>query len=126
MRGFVVDSADGVALPGVTVFLEPLDRAEQRPFRTATDGLYVLARFPPDRLRDSFVGYETHAGRELRGRGVRSRRLVEPETLSNVEDGFGFYGAGYRIGRRIVPTQQDQTNAGLCLLDETGTGCEEP
>lgn len=51
--------------------------------------------------------------------------LVQPGTLSNVENGFGFFGAGYRTGRRIVPTAQDQIRAGLCLLNEARTGCAE-
>ncbi|MEP0548063.1 MAG: hypothetical protein ABJF88_14100 [Rhodothermales bacterium] len=51
--------------------------------------------------------------------------LVQPGTLSNVENGFGFFGAGYRTGRFIVPTAQDQIRAGLCLLNAERTGCAE-
>lgn len=51
--------------------------------------------------------------------------LVQPGTLSNVENGFGFFGAGYRTSRSIVPTAQDQIRAGLCLLNEEQTGCAE-
>ncbi|MEM1041334.1 MAG: hypothetical protein AAGI91_01780 [Bacteroidota bacterium] len=51
--------------------------------------------------------------------------LVEPGTFSNVENGFGFFGAGYRLSRSFVPTSQDQLSAGLCLLDETRAACRE-
>jgi hypothetical protein len=51
--------------------------------------------------------------------------LVQPGTLSNVENGFGFFGAGYRLRLPLRPFTQDQLRAGLCILNEERTGCRE-
>lgn len=51
--------------------------------------------------------------------------LVQPGTLSNVENGFGFYGAGYRLTRPLRPFVQDEIRAGLCILNAERTGCRE-
>ena len=51
--------------------------------------------------------------------------LVQPGTLSNVENGFGFFGAGYRLRLPLEPLAQDKLRAGLCLLNEERTGCAE-
>lgn len=52
-----------------------------------------------------------------------SEVLVEPGVLSNVENGFGFFGAGYRLVLPMQPQSQDLLRAGLCLLNEAGNGC---
>jgi hypothetical protein len=49
--------------------------------------------------------------------------LVQPGALSDGENGFGFYGAGYRLRRQIQPFTQDLLRAGLCILNEEQTGC---
>lgn len=49
--------------------------------------------------------------------------LVEPGTFSNVENGFGFFGAGYRLWRTLLPTSTDRSRAGLCMLNEAQNGC---
>jgi len=51
--------------------------------------------------------------------------LVQPGTLSNVENGFGFFGAGYRLRRPLRPFTQDLLRAGLCILNEERTGCAD-
>lgn len=39
--------------------------------------------------------------------------LVQPGTMSNVENGFGFVGAGYRLEKRWVPAAEAITAAGF-------------
>jgi hypothetical protein len=51
--------------------------------------------------------------------------IVQPGTLSNVENGFGFFGAGYRLRRQLHPFAQDELRAGLCVLNEERTECRE-
>lgn len=51
--------------------------------------------------------------------------LVQPGTLSNVENGFGFFGAGYRLRLPLRPFTQDMLRAGLCILNEERTGCAD-
>lgn len=62
VRGFVTDRADGLALPGATVLLEPLGGGRSYGSATDSDGLYVVARLPSGRyrLRVSYVGYALH------------------------------------------------------------------
>lgn len=43
--------------------------------------------------------------------------LVQPGTLSNVENGFGFVGAGYRVERRWQPTNEVMERAGFAPFE---------
>lgn len=51
--------------------------------------------------------------------------LVQPETMSNVDDGFGFVGAGYRLSRSWQPDSFATVQAGFRLPEENPTTSEQ-
>ncbi|NNF58780.1 MAG: lamin tail domain-containing protein, partial [Rhodothermaceae bacterium] len=44
--------------------------------------------------------------------------IVEPGTISNIENGFGFFGAGYVVGASWVPSVNTQVRAGFASSSE--------
>ena len=109
VRGLVIDSEDGLALPGATVLLEPV--GEGRPYGSATDsdGLYVLAQVPRGRyrLRVSYVGYAPYSDSVDVAAGQVNRFDVTlrpaDETLDElVVEGERAPEADYRAGVRSI------------------------
>jgi len=45
--------------------------------------------------------------------------LLQPGVMSNVENGFGFIGAGYRIKRDWIPAVEAQRAAGFAILEDS-------